>query len=383
MNNFIAILLVALIYLPGSTLGSIVRIGVVICVYFIIPPKMGTENRYEITKVAQCILISPFIPILFVAMSGEINTALIVHEIMRMFYCSILILTVSKLEISFNTIYRITVLALVPNFAIQAMEYIHFPGIIGLIQRYYVMDASNLVHLELATYSGVNFRSGSVFINPNVYMAIPMLAMCVFLYKDRIRPSFINTILIVVAVLSGFLTGSRTSIIVMVTVATIYYLKYASGFSKMFAIIAVFLVVFRYGSYLLSNSRALQVSDTGSFDSKYMSFIWYWQKTASMPLFWITGSLGSYMTTIMDSEWGYIYAWYGLFGLIWYIKYIKVMWYNNSNMGFYPKLITISCVMTAMTATLLLCMPIYSYVGLVALSYLKENDIYDDDLIIN
>ena len=59
------------------------------------------------------------------------------------------------------------------------------------------------------------------------------------------------------------------------------------------------------------------------------------------------------------------------------------MWYNNSNMGFYPKLITISCVMTAMTATLLLCMPIYSYVGLVALSYLEENDMYDDVLIIN
>lgn len=375
MDSIVVILLAMLIYLPGTTTGSLVRIGVVLFAYLVTPRRARFGNERDISSITRCMVVSPFIPLVFVAMSGGINTATVAHEVMRMIYCALLIMSVSKLYISFNVIYLAALVAFIPNFAIQVLEYIHFPGIIGFIQQHYVTDpATNLVHLQQATYTGADFRSGSVFINPNVYMVIPMISMCVFFYRDRTKPSLLNTCLIVATLVSGLLTGSRTSIVVMATIMVIYYSKYSTGTSKlvMFAIIAVAAV--KYGSGMLSNSRALQLADTSSFDAKYMSFIWYWQRTASMPLLWFTGSLGSYMTIGMDSEWGYIYAWYGIFGIMWYLRYINTMWKNNRNIKFYSKLITISCAMVAMTATVLLCMPVYSFAGLVAFSHLRENE---------
>lgn len=382
MDSIIVILLALLIYLPGTTVGSAIRIGVVLFAYAVTPRKAYFGDEQEISKIARCMIVSPFIPVIFVMMTGGLNTGVVIHEMMRMVFCALLVLTVSKLYVPFGTVYFATLVAFVPNFVIQVLEYIHFPGIISFIQQYYVTDPlTNLVHLEYATYTGADFRSGSVFINPNVYMIIPMLSMCVFFYKDRNRPSLLNTCLIVATFLSGLLTGSRTSIVVMATIMVIYYAKYSTGRSKfiMFAIVAF--AAIKFGSSLLDNSRALQVTDTGSFEVKYMSFIWYWQNTASNPLLWITGSLGSFLSIGMDSEWGYIYAWYGIFGLVWYLKYIKTMWYNNCYVECYSKLITISCAMTALTATVLLCMPIYSFAGLIAFSHLHVNgpaDMEDD-----
>lgn len=378
MNNFIAILLAALIYLPGSTMGSIVRIGVVVGAYFMIPSKWYFGNEQAISSVTMCMLISPFIPIPFVLILGGINTAVVLHEIMRMIYCAFLILTVSKMYISFENIYWATLVAFVPNFAIQILEYIHFPGIIEFIRQHYVFDEINLVHLSLATNTGLGFRAGSVFVNPNVYMIIPMLALCVFFYCDRMRPSIINTVLIVCAALSGFLTGSRTSIIVMAVIMAVYYMKYSRGTSK---IVAIFLIAFfaaRYGTYLLSNSRAFQVTETDSLDTKYLSFLWYWNSTATMPLVWITGSLGSNVASGMDSEWGHIYTWFGVFGIYWYIKYYKIIWANNKNIEFFSKIVVIVCALVSITASVLLCMPIYSFVCMIAFSHWQDNDVVYD-----
>ena len=324
-------------------------------------------------------VISPFVPVIFVLISGDINSAVIFHEVMRMFYCALLIMTVSKLYISFDTLYLGAIIAFLPNFVIQLLEYIKLPGIIPFISQYYVTDESNYAHLELATYSGMEFRSGSVFINPNVYMIIPMLALCVFFYQDRIKPSLINTILIFCAALSGILTGSRTSIIVMAVVMLVYYLKYASGASKTIALVVMLVVAIRYGSYLLTNSRALQLTDTDSFETKYMAFVWYWKRTAFMPIFWITGSLGSSMASNMDSEWGFIYAWYGLFGLNWYKNYYKAIWHNNERIEFFSRIVVITCAMVSMTASVLLCMPVYSFVGVVAFSHLLENEFLETE----
>lgn len=375
MSNVVAVLLAALVYLPGTTMGSMIRIGVVVCAYVLVPATTEYGNEREISSIAKCIFVSPFIPIIFVMMSGGINTGVIVHEIMRMIFCAILILTVSKMHISFSAIYLATLVAFIPNFAIQVMEYLHIPGVLEFIRQYYVTDLeTNLVHLSLATNTGTGFRSGSVFINPNVYMIIPMLSMCVFFFKDRHRPSLINTVLIIATVVSGLLTGSRTSIIVMATIMAVYYFKYSTGFSKIIAIAVLAFVIVKFGSDLQTSSRALQVTNTDSFDSKYMAFIWYWQRTMSAPWLWITGSLGSYLTMGMDSEWGFIYAWYGLFGLSWYIRYLKTIWFNNYQIEFYSKLIAICCAMTAMTASVLLCMPIYSYACLIAFSHIREGE---------
>lgn len=376
MDNFVVILLTLLIYLPGTTTGSLIRIGVVFCAFIITPRRFWFGNEQKISNVVCCILVSPFIPVVFVAMSGSINTSLIVHEIMRMIYCALLISTASKLYVSFKRIYFATLIAFIPNFIIQVLEYIHFPGIIGFIQQHYVTDAATqLVHLESATYSGIDFRSGSIFINPNVYMIIPMLSMCVFFYRDRHKPSIINTCLIIATLLSGLLTGSRTSIVVMAVIMAIYYCMYSKGSSKLIMLVIITVAVAKFGTNIFSNSRALQMSETSSFYVKYMSFIWYWQSTSSNPLLWITGSLGSGNAIGMDSEWGYIYAWYGIFGLVWYLRYIKVCWQNTSNILFYSKLVTVCCVMTAMTASVLLCMPVYSFAGLVAFSHLEENEL--------
>lgn len=374
IDKMIVIALTLLIYVPGTSLGSYMRLGVLAVSCILIFLMRGSFIDRKIANIAICMVFGPFIPMLFVFLiEGHISTGLVFHELIRMIYCALLLVTVTRIEVGYRTVYFCALLAFIPNFIIQLLQYMKFQPIFTLIRRYYVTETEGFTHLELATYSGAAFRSGSIFLNPNVYMAIPMVAMCIFLYRDRVKPSLLNSIFIICTVVSGFLTGSRTSMVVMIIVLAVYYFRYADA-SRRVVFLAVFLfAALRYGSFLMENSRAVNLSDTGSLEVKINSYFWYMRRTMAMPLYWLTGSMGSSLTGSMDAEWGYIYAWYGIFGLVWYIKYYCWIWRNNANIDFFSKVITIVCALVSFTASVMLCMPIYSFVGTIALVQMREN----------
>ena len=210
--------------------------------------------------------------------------------------------------------------------------------------------------------------------NPNVYMVIPLICLCVFLQMDQQRKSLFNNILIVMAVVSCVLTGSRTAAVVAMLIMAVYYLKYASGQSiVMFLLVAMAVVIF-YGVQFLTESRSLRLGtdNMGSLEVKAYSYWWFWQMTSEMPLYWLTGTIGSSTSMGMDSEWGHIYAWYGIFGIAWYIGYYRVLFQHCGRVSKFFRMTAAVCALVSFTASVMQCMPIFSFVAAVIWSQIEK-----------
>lgn len=372
-DKFIAFALTLMIYIPGTSMGNYLRLGILLLSFIIVNGKKGGRFDPRIFNIVLCMVVSPFLPLIFVVLfEGTLVTSLLIHEAIRMVFCGVLILTAYRLEIEYSIIRICTLFAFLPNFGIQILQMIKFQPVFTFIREYYAAGVEGFSHLDLATYSGASFRSGSIFLNPNVYMAIPMVALCVFLLRDRKKPSLVNDLLIACTVVSGFLTGSRTAIIVMIVVLLYYLLRFASANRQIIFLVFIILAAWKFGPYIMENSRAVDFSETSSLEVKVNAYGWYLQRTASHPVYWLVGSIGSSLSGGMDAEWGYIFSWYGLFGLYWYIRYYKVLWNNNPNVVLFGKVITLVCTLISFTASVLLCMPIFSYIGTMALVQIKR-----------
>ena len=376
-DNLIAFVFALLVYIPATSLGNMIRLGVVIVAF--IMKHVNETPEPGMRKIALFMALSPFVSVFFVIMleGFGVNWAQVTHEIQRMFFCTLLLMTVVKMRINFKLIYIITILVLLPNFIVQLLQYIKIESVFSFIRTNYEsgVSAEEWTHLDLAREEGSGFRAGSIFVNPNVFMVIPLMSLVVFLHQDKERSTIWNYALIACATISCFLTGSRTATIVMAVIMIWYLVKYAKAISRFFLIIAIVFVLFNYGSYLVS-SRAAQVFDSDSFEVKVNSFVWFWRSTSEILIYWLTGALGSLIaSTRMDGEVGYIYAWFGVFGLIWYFRYYKYAYKNNTHLVFFAKPLTAVHLFVAFTASVLLCMPIYSYAAIVVFSKLKDSDL--------
>lgn len=373
-DSVIAVVLALLVYIPGSSIGNIFRLGVVIVVF--VMKHMNEPAKQGIRKVALFMVISPLVSVVFVIMMEGfgINWDLVIHEIQRMLFCALLLLTVAKLHISFKLIYVITIIVLLPNFVIQLLQRANVGAVFSFIQNNYQFDvgADEWTHLDLAREQGGGFRSGSIFLNPNVYMAIPLMALVIFLHQDKEKSSVWNYALIGCAVFSAFLTGSRTALIVIAVMMIWYIIKYAGTVSKLVMIAAIGFVLYQFGSTIIA-SRSAQIFETDSFDVKINSFIWFWQSTGDVFIYWFTGAIGSRLAaSVFDGEIGHLYGWFGIFGIYWYIWYYKLAFKNNDNLKFYTLPLIAVHIFVAITASVLLCMPIYPFAAVLIFSQMKS-----------
>ena len=375
-DNTIAVILALLVYIPSTSVGNYIRLGVVIVAF--VMKHMNERPEKSIGKIALFMVLSPLISVFFVIMfeGFSINWALVTHEIQRMLFCALMLMTVVKMNISFRLIYIITILALMPNFLIQLLQYAKVQSVFNFIESNYQtgVEAEEWTHLDLAREEGSSFRSGSIFLNPNVYMAIPLMALVIFLHQDKEKSSIWNYALIACATISCFLTGSRTATIVLAVMMVWYIVKYAATLSRILLVFAIALVLYRYGAYLVT-TRGAQIFDTASFELKINSFDWFWKSTVETPIYWITGAIGSKEANmVFDGEIGHLYGWYGLFGLYWYVKYYRFALKNNSEKLFYTKPLTAVHAFVAITASVLLCMPIYPFAALLIFAKQSESN---------
>ena len=370
LDIVIAIVFVLLTYLPLKSVYNFIRIGVVAVIFLF--KYIGSEQDKKLNKIALCMVASPIISgaIVFVIELGSVNTGLIIHEIQRMIFCAMLIVTVRKLKLSFRVIYILTAIVLISNFIIQILQYFQVGWVYDFIHNNYVSDTDAVfTHLDLSlTSKNAEIRCGGIFVNPNVYMAIPLYSMVVFLHRDMEKSGIINYILMACALVSGFITGSRTATISMAIILGIYVFKYARSWSRLIFVVAAIVLIVRFGSDLFS-SRAFSLDGgtNGSLGVKISQFGWYF--SSANVIYWITGSIGSNAVSSFDSEIGHIYGWYGIFGIYWYAQYFGYIWNNcNQKVVFYTKPLIYISLLVAFTASILLCMPIFPFAALVLFS---------------
>ena len=187
MDTIIFVCFTFLTFLPLSTAFHLIRIAVVLVAALIkVANQKGISE--DIGKLVLNMLLCPVIPVIMVILldSKPILTSLVLHEVMRLLFASAAIFVASRLKISFKVIYIVTAVILVTNLIIQFCQYLQISQVYNFIRNNYVFTASDKwSHLDLSTEEGGGFRAGSIFVNPNVYMVIPLMSQVVFYQKKN------------------------------------------------------------------------------------------------------------------------------------------------------------------------------------------------------
>ncbi|MCR4900462.1 MAG: hypothetical protein K5907_06575 [Treponema sp.] len=361
-------IIVSMMFIPLNGKGNILRLLIASSLYIHQFIRHRLVKSEEVKNILILMIISSLLPLFASALCEPyIYWGAWIHEFQRMIFLCILIPLCYSYKADRDYILYICLIVLCINFLIQIMQWLHIGNINDWIIIHYASPDSNLYHLGMAKYKGASFRSGSIFMNPNVYMVIPATILCIIVQKNLQKPNPINYIWIGITIFSMLLTGSRTAFIVSVILLffSIYKDKSSSNIKWFLPIICIILLIFYSSS--LENFRFFKVQKgiQGSASGKAEWFFLYFRVTKFIYLF--TGSLGSGIFTGIDAEWGYIYAWFGIIGMIWYIKFIKLIGKNRYYFPFQTLAFQSVISLIAMTASVVLCMPMCPFFCIITL----------------
>lgn len=309
------------------------------------------------------------VALVFSVFSKSTDNSELMHELKRNgFLCGLIILS-SNLKVDFKSIYRVCVFFILINTLIQVLEYMKVEAVFDFIETYYVTSGEESIHLELARYEGfLYFRAGSIFLNPNVYMVIPLVSMSVFLQHSILGRSWFNKLMIVVTCLSIFLTGSRTAVVITFALLIVYALCLQNRPALKVTFVAVALLILAAISKLADTYRIFDVSSglDNSLGTKLTLLLEYFNVAGPISL--IFGSLGIGNIGQIDFELGYIFAFYGILGVVWFALIVRSIKYESSVYTFITRALRIVLILMACTASVLLCMPICTFFLSIALA---------------
>ncbi len=362
------IVLAAMSFLPMIGRGNILRL---MLTAGLVCHQMALK-RYKIAPEIKRILVmmvtSAIIPAVVVfAFEGSINIGFWLHEFIRILFYCMLIPVVYNYRTTSEFLFKVCIVVLIVNFGIQFMQWRGLGNINGWIYEYYAPKDKKFTHLLLAAYTGVSFRAGSVFLNPNVCMVIPCTILGVLLQRNSIEYSIWNYVWIGIALFSVLLTGSRTAFILsMIIVGFCTWRDKKAGKIKWLLPIILILGLWM-NAKSLENFRAFDIESAmhGSGNTKISGILIYLKITNL--IYMVTGSCGSRFNFGLDNEWGYIYMFYGILGLIWYIRFLKLFWRNKELFPLQTLATTLVICLIACTASVFLCMPVCSFFCAVAL----------------
>lgn len=255
-----------------------------------------------------------------------------VQEIERNFIYLLLSLLLCNIRVPYKSFLNIWRVMLAFCFAVQVFQFFKLFGVNDILTRVY----GNSEFLRLANYSSLRyFRSGSVFVSINPYFKLTAVSLVVFLYDIGKGDSnrFIDYLFIFVAVLSTFLSGSRTGIIIIAIILMIYFFgkmgKKIDVKSVLFSLTAIvsfiLLVMFLNYRYNLVDARVFSAGDSLSYKitmvKKYISEAGIRELLIGM---------GPYNVDVtglhMDSDLGFALSYYGLIGVVvYYIMLAKLV----------------------------------------------------------
>lgn len=383
-NNWIQLSIIGMLtLLPLSGRGNIIRL-VLTLVFFLRTLTRG-HIRPGLIKVFGPMLLGLLIaPFAVLICEQSISVSDVMHEAERLLFYILIIFTCWNCQVEFESLYRIATVLFIIHLAIQLLQYSGFQPIFNIIEKYYLQPGDSGIHLSLARRKTLlNFRSGSIFMNPNVYMVIPCAYLSIAYQKLLNRRSIAGYVFVVCAAVSLLLTGSRTSIIVFFIVSYIYLKRDNSiGSIKwiilfLFAIIGIWAMLF---SSLSNTYRAFDIA-SGLDDSFGVKLKLLWRYiTTSNPLLFLTGSLGKVDRTPLDFEVGYVFSFFGPVGIIWYVRFLKLIRRSRQNYYFLTRSATLIIILIGLTATVILCMPVFPYVCMLVLpqihSFERDADNY-------
>lgn len=380
-NNIVVIsILLLMTLLPSTNLFFYLRIAVITVLFFFLE---GEKKIYNIFLFWMVNIVLAVACVWLVEQSVAFNT--VFHEISRVVYYALFVGICSRCKIQFDVLAKMCGALLLFHFAIQLTQYFHLGLVDHFIETYYLSGNSENLHYIQAVSDSYSFRSGSIFINPNVYVVYPYLCTGVFLQQYERKGNMSSLVFVVICLLSILLTGSRMGILTYACIVIWYLLfrgkristKMSKG--KVLTLIVLLVVLFNWQSIsqLFSDSRALQISEglDSSFEVKIGGLQGYME--ISSPLYWIFGSLGSTRVNVpIDMEFGYVFAWFGIIGYYWYVKFIRLIYRKNkSDFPTLCVIMVLAILLTAFGASSILNMNVFPFIAVLAFVNLSNGEI--------
>jgi hypothetical protein len=305
---------------------------------------------------------------------SDISMGRIVHEIQRLVFYLMLYLLCNSFRLKFTTLVHICRFLLVVHLGIQLLQYFQIGDTYSFLHKYYLQAGESPAHLNMAYWIEEGyFRSGSLFLNPNVYVLYPIIFELIFLQNMKDRSNSLDYCWLIACIVSIYLTGSRTGLVLFCATYVYNSITNKEETSKkiilpILLIVGFTLLTSNFGSKMGSRIFTISQGLDDSVGTKFDGLIYY--LIISNPLYWLLGSLGSIKMSIpIDMEFGYIFAWFGIIGLFWYINIIKGLAYANKDT--YKTLcrgMQIVIVLTAFSSSTILNMSIFPFISLIAYS---------------
>lgn len=179
VNTFVVLALVATTFLPSTMSFHILRLGLVGFIFLV---KRGTVDR-----IFGIWIMNIFLAALSVLLiEHSILTSKLIHEFTRVAFYALVVGVCRQTRVSLKTIYKVCVIVLAVHFAIQYTQFTGENTFNSFIINHYLAGDAGNIHFLQAVSSDYAFRSGSIFINPNVYVCYPSLCAGVFLEYIRL-----------------------------------------------------------------------------------------------------------------------------------------------------------------------------------------------------
>ncbi len=377
-TNIVKVLvIVSFMFFPSFTTFNLIKLGLTLLLFFYDGLTHGFKIEVKSFKLMMLMLASLILPLVTVFLfEWSVDANAWIHEFQRLLFYAALLFVVEKCKISFRFLYWICIAVLLFNTVIQVLQWNGVEEVNDFIRDYYLEPGASTTHLDLATtaHGRGSFRSGSIFANPNVYMVIPLAVLILILQADMVKRSLMNYCFALVALYSLFLTGSRTVLVVATALLAVYIFKFSDRYGKLIFVTAILAFVFFFGRDLFDEFRMFDLSSgmTESFNTKITMLRAY--LTHANPIYFLTGSLSGALAIHMDSEIGYLFSYFGVLGIIWYIRLVRMMRKNYAQLPFMTVGIIITMVLVGTSATVVLCMPIFPFVCLISFSNILEGE---------
>ena len=373
--EFTAIL--SFMFIPLTNRGNIIRL--IIISVFIFKRLFTNSFRLlinsRVLRILEIMVLGLVVPLIIIPLfDHSFNFSLWSHEAIRLMFYILLLLEVPHIRISFRYVFITAIVVLVFNTGIQIIQKVGLFNINNWLRLVYTDPSATTTHLVTTEYLGNGFRSGSIFINPNVYMVIPCIILCVILQNNVVKSSLLNYAFCILTLVSMLLTGSRTCIVVGAVIILMYLFSNKSiSFQEKTIVLIISLAVLLFmliNTNITTSFRIFNISNglERSLFFKFRNFIYYVNNTN--PVYLLVGGIGSPASEIqIDAEWGYIIQYYGVFGIIWYIFLVVINPIAHSEkLSFFVKSSRTVIILIAFSATVVFCMPIYPYICLLSLS---------------
>lgn len=379
------IILLLTTFFPNNGTFNILRIIIVIALFFITrkAPKNDVLLKYR-----NLILIIWFASIIVALVAvfmveGDYNQSIISHELERLVFYILLLFLCPRIRATLPMLFWCCIAVIGIHFFIQITQYFHLGIFDDFIRTYYITDGEYHAHFAMAMAED-NFRSGSLFLNPNVYVCYPYISLGVFLEYFKKYHSPVAIVAIIFAFISILLTGSRMGMVAYISIFAWFVFfrgessQYKNPAFYLGILIALIVIVFFINDInnFISDQRAF------SFEGAYegsggvkRNFLGLYLLTCP-PIYWFTGSLGTNMYLFqIDMEIGYIFAWFGILGVIWYYLLLKTFFkYRKNNYRIIGTVAVIAILATAMGASSVLNVLVFPFICAITLPIIKTDN---------